>query len=325
MVLLIITPNIRSALDKLPETVREQLSLPAPELDTPISHTQLTALSRKLSSYSFEANGRSQTDPGNEIRSYTLNDLVRGTRVYVPPAPPRPELVYIYSPFSLETIYPLETPLLTLPKSTEYVALMSKLEAEAQSRKYKTLLNHRSANHQPSIFSPSDTGNVPHSSALFDADADADADPLTPSLAVNVLITILFTGFATYWALSNFRIPYYFTFSTSRPGDNYPGSISSQPFRVFLSMFLAAVVGVAEVVVYAAYWRKAGAAKEKEKKVVEKKVVIGEYKGELDRPAGDTSVSVGTMEEKVEIWGKGVNGGARRRLIERWKGEDDAQ
>lgn len=88
-------------------------------------------------------------------------------------------------------------------------------------------------------------------------------------------------------------------------------------------MFLAMLVGVAEVVVYAAYWRKAEAAKEKERKVVEKKVVIGEYKGGIDGTDDDRSVPVGTTAEKVEIWGKGVNGGARRRLRERWKERED--
>ena len=91
-------------------------------------------------------------------------------------------------------------------------------------------------------------------------------------------------------------------------------------------MFLALVVGVAEVVVYAAYWRKAEAAKAKERKVIEKKVVIGEYKGDIDGTDHDRSVPVGTTAEKVEIWGKGVNGGARRRLRERWKGgEEDSE
>ena len=195
---------------------------------------------------------------------------------------------------------------------------MARLEAQAQACKYNTLLNPQSSNPQPSIFSsPSDITSNPNGNTHFDS--DLDSDPLTPSLVINILVTVLFTGFATYWALSNFRIPYFFTFSASRTED-YPGSIESQPFRVFLSMFLAMVVGVAEVVVYAAYWRKAEAAKEKEKKVVEKKVVIGEYKGDNERDGGDGSVLVGTTGEKVEIWGKGVNGGARRRLKERWKG-----
>lgn len=88
-------------------------------------------------------------------------------------------------------------------------------------------------------------------------------------------------------------------------------------------MFLAMVVGVAEVVVYAAYWRKAEAAKEKERKVVEKKVVIGEYIGGIYGDDDGMAIPVGTTGEKVEIWGKGVNGGARRRLKERWKGAED--
>ncbi|KAL1959818.1 hypothetical protein VTO42DRAFT_963 [Malbranchea cinnamomea] len=307
MALLIITPIIRAALERLPESTRKQLSLPAPELNAPISHTQLITLSQNLASYSYGTSAEQGGHFDNVPQSYTLNDLVRGTKIYVPPPPPKPE----------------PTP--------EYVALMAKLDAEAQARKYSAMLDpqkHNPSAPKPSpIFaspSPSDMGSNTTPNSLLDSGVVVDDDPLTPSVAINILVSILFTGFATYWALSNFRIPHFLTFSSSRV-EHYPGSLSSQPFRVFLSMFLAIVVGVAEVVVYAAYLKKVAAAKEKEKKMVEKKTVIGEYTGDSHSSNTDGSVPVGGAEEKVEIWGKGVNGGARRRIKERWKARENSQ
>lgn len=84
-------------------------------------------------------------------------------------------------------------------------------------------------------------------------------------------------------------------------------------------MLAGLVVGVAEVVLYAAYLSKMGRAKKKEKRKVEKKTVIGELGAGLANKAVDLEpVKVGN-QEKEEIWGKGVNGGARRRVRERWK------
>lgn len=104
---------------------------------------------------------------------------------------------------------------------------------------------------------------------------------------------------------------------------HYPGAIASQPARVFVSLFVAIIVGVAEVVVYSAYLRKVDIAHKKEKAIVEKKVVIGVVEDNLgDHEVHEVPVSVG-QDEKEEIWGKGVNGGARRRLRERWRLNED--
>lgn len=77
------------------------------------------------------------------------------------------------------------------------------------------------------------------------------------------------------------------------------------------------MVGVAEVVIYAAYIRKMRTAKEKEGKIVERKkvgfTVDGVVEGEVKK------VDVG---EKDEIWGRGVNGGVRRRVREKWEDKE---
>lgn len=114
MVLLIITPTIVSALERLPESSREQLGLPAPQLNEPISHDQLITLSRKLSSCSFEDKGTSQTDAEDQTPSYTLNDLVRGTSVYIPPPAPKPEPVYTAPFLSNSSLYAYKRKVLKL-------------------------------------------------------------------------------------------------------------------------------------------------------------------------------------------------------------------
>ncbi|KLJ12334.1 hypothetical protein EMPG_12600 [Blastomyces silverae] len=311
MVLLRITPAIAAGLDSLPSSTRDELSLPTPPASAAISHIQLIALSRHLISNTPSADKSKHLPNGSTKRceSFTLNSLLKGTRVYVPPPPPKPE----------------PTP--------EYLALKASLLAAEEAKKYNALLNPTSA--FPSSTSPSriwglndhtTTNTYTYPKAKHDNknndDNDPD-DPLTPSLVLNILISILFTGFASYWALSNFRIPTFFTF-TSASSPSYPGAVSSQPARVFISMLVALLVGVAEVGVYVLYLKKVELATGRERTIVERKVVIGQV-GDVDGKAGDEGVvriGDGGKREKEEIWGRGINGGARRRVKERWKGRD---
>ncbi|KAK2779464.1 hypothetical protein FQN52_003765 [Onygenales sp. PD_12] len=297
MVLLTITPTIASALNSLPPSTRDELSLP-PTDTCAISHAQLIALSRHLISNqpltqqdNDATNGRSN-EP--EITKYTLNTLLRGTTLYRPPPPPKPE----------------PTP--------EYLALKASLTAAAEASKYAALLNPSTHSHSYSHTRPYlSLANSP--STITDADTDDD-DTLTPSVVLNILLSTLFTGFAVYWALSNFRIPSFITFTRATAPD-YPGAVASQPARVFLALIVALVVGVAEVGVYAAYLKKVEVARGREGRVVERKVVVGEVGGvgEDDERDGEGVVVVGG-EGKEEIWGKGINGGARRRVKEKWRG-----
>jgi hypothetical protein len=78
------------------------------------------------------------------------------------------------------------------------------------------------------------------------------------------------------------------------------------------------VVGVAEVTVYAGYLRKVKISQEKERAKREKKEFIGEYRGE---PIEKDSLSA--TAEKREIWGRGINGGMRRRVREKWEKEQE--
>ncbi|EEP81952.1 predicted protein [Uncinocarpus reesii 1704] len=124
MVLLVVTPLILAALESIPQHVRDELSLPAPKLDEAISHCQLIALSRKLSSVSYK-HRTSISEAGKfehgHVRDFSLNALLRGTKLYLPPQPPTPA------------------------PSPEYLALKARLEAEAQAKEYQSYL------HRPSV------------------------------------------------------------------------------------------------------------------------------------------------------------------------------
>lgn len=104
--------------------------------------------------------------------------------------------------------------------------------------------------------------------------------------------------------------------------------------RVLMSLATGIIVGIAEVGVYAGYLRKVGEAKMKERKKRERKVVVGEYMGDgkgVDARGLDVDVDIdlkGMSEkkqdiEKIEIWGRGVNGGMRRRVKEKWEKEQE--
>jgi hypothetical protein len=87
---------------------------------------------------------------------------------------------------------------------------------------------------------------------------------------------------------------------------------------VFISLAAAVVVGVAEVVIYAAYLRKVKIAREKEGRIVERKKVG--YA--VDKETGDMAKGI-EVGEKEEIWGRGVNGGVRRRVREKWEEKEE--
>ncbi|EFW16646.1 conserved hypothetical protein [Coccidioides posadasii str. Silveira] len=277
MVLLIITPAILSALESIPQSIRDDLSLPAPALNEAISHSQLITLSRKLSS--TDSKGLDSTTRHEPSRAYSLNCLLPGAKLRSPG-----------QRISCLPTSPIGVPVKSPPSP---------------------------------IFS--------HSSPTDEHPANTDDDALTPSLVLNILVSILFTGFATYWALTNFRTPQFlstiFSFSSSNSAyaHNYPGSVYSQPSRVFISLLAAVVVGIAEVGVYAAYLRKVDMAKKKEKRIVEKKTVIGEVGVGSRKKDVDAGPLQDEDREKEEIWGKGVNGGVRRRVRERWKEKQDLE
>ncbi|KAL4739777.1 endoplasmic reticulum-based factor for assembly of V-ATPase-domain-containing protein [Aspergillus similis] len=307
MVNLTTTSPILSALEAIPPSAREDLNLPVPEslaLGKPISHDQIIRISRYLK----ETQSSDNPDGGGGTSvDRSLDALLRGTKLYIPPPPPKPE----------------PTP--------EYLALKARLLAAAEADAYTRMLSPPTALNTDPLF---DTTNS-RLAALHDAHNDPSAedptyrDPLTPSLVLNIFLSVIITGFSVYWALTSFATPEMLVSrisSTWSPrtvsGQGSGGLGASEPVRVLLSLFAALGVGIAEVLIYAIYLGKIEVAREKEARRKEKKVVIGSE--EVGGRGGDQQSTEGTEiklngEDKEVIWGRGPNGGLRRRLREKWE------
>jgi hypothetical protein len=140
----------------------------------------------------------------------------------------------------------------------------------------------------------------------------------------NIFISVLVTGFSTYWALTKFTMPNIlariFSSATGPRTDIFSEEQAtggaSAAVKVLLSLFAALTVAIAESFLYVAYVGKIERAQAQERKFKERKTVIGEV---------HDSGQVGNTEEReeVEIWGKGVNGGVRRRVREKYEKEKE--
>ncbi|EAW11560.1 TMEM199/VMA12 family protein [Aspergillus clavatus NRRL 1] len=288
MVLLVTTARIISALEAIPPSSRKDLDLPTSLVaDTPISHDQLVRLSRYL-----------YTNALTSPQEASLNSLLRGTRIYVPPPPKKPE------------------------PSPEYLALKARLLAAAEADAY-----HRMTTSAPSPQGPSPifSSSTPTLSSIHDsssAAAGGGEDPLTPSLVLNIFLSVLITGFSVYWALTSFRTPDLLVSSVSSVWRSGSGSSSartagvSEPVKVLVSLLTALVVGVAEVLIYAIYLQKVERARAREARIKERKEVIGRDEVQRRNDGQDVQMVGG---DKEEIWGRGANGGVRRRVREKWE------
>ncbi|KAL5360306.1 endoplasmic reticulum-based factor for assembly of V-ATPase-domain-containing protein [Aspergillus floccosus] len=297
MVRLITTPRILAAFDAIPSDRRSHLDLPdSLSLDAPISHAQLIRLARYVRTES--------TSPSLPREDCSLNALLRGTKLYIPPPPPKPA----------------PTP--------EYLASKARLLAAAEADAYRRMTNPTPLI-GPSGPSPIFATHAP--TPTDDSDADAGPETLTPSLVLNIFLSVLITGFSVYWALTSFPTPEQLTTAVAslwsggrgvnRPSSSRTGAGTSEAVRVLLSLFAALGVGVAEVLIYAIYWHKAGEARKRERKMRERKEVVGSEVLSGRQQRGD---EVTAATEKEEIWGRGPNGGLRRRVRERWE-EDQTQ
>jgi hypothetical protein len=134
----------------------------------------------------------------------------------------------------------------------------------------------------------------------IDEEAEQTEDNIPVSLPFNILVSVLCCGGAVF----------YMTRYWNNAG-----------LRVLLSLGVAVLVGVAEVVVYSGYLRKVNESKRAERAKLERKEVVSlsleDEKAVLDfRATG--------IGEKQEIWGRGVNGGMRRRVRENWEKEQES-
>ncbi|KAJ5095615.1 hypothetical protein NUU61_004971 [Penicillium alfredii] len=285
MVLLVTTDGILAALEAVPASRRDELELPASlELHGPITHESLLRLSRHLQ------NNTEYTDTNLTPGSPTvLASLLRGTTVYVPPPPKKPE------------------------PSPEYLASKARLLALSEQAAYQRLLNP--------TYTPTPDHADPHTFSSTEGEIVSE-ETLTPSLVLNIFLSVIITGFSVYWALTTFATPGIIaeTFaawtglqteeSRARASAGQQGQGASEAVRVLLSLFAALAVAIAEAFLYGAYLGKVEKARVKERKIQERKTVVGTVESE-----GQVELA----DQKEEIWGKGVNGGMRRRVREKWE------
>ncbi|KAF5857966.1 hypothetical protein ETB97_005033 [Aspergillus alliaceus] len=294
MVQLITTTRILSALEAIPPNHRTDLNLPNnPSVNTPITHDQLIRLSR------YFRNNDEKPTPNR-----TLNYLLTGTKLYIPPPPKKPE------------------------PSPEYLALKARLLAAYETDTYNQMTAPPATKNSPS---PIFASNTPTVSSLHDPSAhDPEADTLTPGLVLNIFLSVVITGFSVYWALASFATPEVLTERVSSVWNGRStgggGDGVSEAVKVLVAFGAAAGVGVAEVAIYAIYLGKVDRARRKERGVKERKVVVGEVLGAQKEEVKEVGNNVTRTDgEKEEIWGRGPNGGLRRRVRERWEEEKEKE
>ncbi|TLD33603.1 hypothetical protein PspLS_01019 [Pyricularia sp. CBS 133598] len=290
MVLLTITPQISDAIQAWKaahpdDPVRcddGEPNLDGAEVGKPITHAQVIDLRNKLKEKGYT--------------EYTLEKLLVGSRVYLPPPPPKPEPVssprFRLVPRDSEYCSKQQRP---YPQSDEYKALMARLRREEEERAYERMINPPAPTETFSQQFPSARSfaavNQPHSKA----DLGHDAEDVTYNdvhrqlmLLLNFLVSIVGVG-ATLWVLARWW---------------------STPARLFLTMGGSLVVGVAEVGVYYFYvWHLTDASKKdktfkEQKEVVQTWVVEGQSATE-PATVGDSKGRANPLSEDI--------GGARRR------------
>lgn len=193
MVLLTMTPAVVAAVKRCQEVAEEELeqlqlgsepSLATPEVGNPISHGQLIDISKLL-----KARNKLQEDEAEDQKtSYRLNDLLRGSKIHVPPPTPKPG------------------------QSSEYKALMARLRAEEEARAYERMLNpprapetftqRFPASPHAHIFStPSDIAKQEEDEVTY-ADVNRQV-----ALIINVLLSIIACSVAIWIAARHWTTP----------------------------------------------------------------------------------------------------------------------
>ncbi|KAL4799772.1 endoplasmic reticulum-based factor for assembly of V-ATPase-domain-containing protein [Aspergillus venezuelensis] len=332
MVNLTITSPLLSAIEAIPSTRRKDLNLDLPDTESlslgkPIPHELIISIARyfrEQPNHTFDSQNV-DGDEGETVKiDRSLNALLRGTKLYIPPPPPKPE------------------------PSPEYLAHKARLLAAYEEDAYTRMLHNPTSTHTSSTKPSSSPSNPFDSNAsklasLHDRHPSLEdpsyKDPLTPSLVLNIFLSVLITGFAVYWALSSFSTPEFLTSGVVRSWSSFSSSSAaieaagrgrgtvlggglgvSEPVRVLLSLFAAIGVGVVEVAIYAIYLGKIEDARGREKKIKEKKIIVGPVAGgDGDKCVVKIDENKETDKEKEVIWGRGPNGGLRRRVREKWE------
>lgn len=103
MVLLTMTPALVAALEEcknlslIDQIVSAKPSLEEPRDGNPVAHDQVISISRLLKAHY----GNASVEESERV-SYHINDLLRGSKIYVEPPKPKPEPVGQLTSFVLE-------------------------------------------------------------------------------------------------------------------------------------------------------------------------------------------------------------------------------
>ncbi|KAL2761001.1 hypothetical protein ACRALDRAFT_2088241, partial [Sodiomyces alcalophilus JCM 7366] len=222
--------NSESSPQVQPDTPDSEPSLLDPEVGKPITHSQIIHLWKQL-----------RAVEGYEC---SLETLLRGSQVYIPPPPPKPE------------------------PSEEYKALMARLRRDEEERSYQRMVRQQPQQHPSSRMDAfaRQFPNAPLTRTQAYAEvnrpttkADEGDDDVTYAevhrqlmLLLNFLVSIMGVA-ATIWVAGRWW--------------------RTTP-RLLITLAGAIVVAVAEVVVYNGYLRKKEKAKLEQKKMKEEREVV---------------------------------------------------
>ncbi|PSN64381.1 hypothetical protein BS50DRAFT_636572 [Corynespora cassiicola Philippines] len=243
MVLLTMTPAAVRALTKAAQLAPDDLEklqlsadplLAEPKAGNAVSHGQLIGLSKLLKKHASEV-AKAEAETDGEPLDCTLESLLRGSQIYIPPPPPKKE------PASQSLAY--ATP--------EFKALMARLRAEEEAKAYERMINP-----PPAVETFSQRFPTPQFSIGADNPEDDDVSfeevHRQIILIINVLVSIVACGIFIWVAARHWTV----------------GK------RLGLSMGGSGAIAIAEVVVYSGYVRRVREAKQLEKKKPEIKEIV---------------------------------------------------
>ncbi|CCC05354.1 hypothetical protein SMACR_08722 [Sordaria macrospora] len=255
MVLLTVTPSILEALQRVEDAPSKlqrdgEPLLSDVDIGAPISHGQIVDLWNLLKA--------------DDHKEYNLEILLRGSSVYMPPPPLKPE------------------------PSDEYKALMARLRRDEEERAYERMINPVQPMETFSQMFPSSTGmarsfaeaNRPtRKEDMGDDDVTYDEVHRQLMLIFNFMVTILGVA-ATLWILARWW---------------------STPARIFLTMGGSIIAGIAEVALYSGYVWHLGQAKKKDKTFKEVKEVVQTWVvGSEEKEAADKPIAIEGKESTAE-------------------------
>ncbi|KAM0249530.1 hypothetical protein ACHAQJ_008997 [Trichoderma viride] len=239
-------PSDNASQDQIKDAAASSSTEPA--IGNPISHDDIISLYKRLSAIESLA------------LKYSLEQLLQGSQVYIPPPPPKPE------------------------PSKEFKALMARLRREEDARSYERMIN-------PPLPYENFHSRFPNAAQAFaEANRPSKAEDLGDDqvtyndvqrqvmLIINFLVSI--AGVAvTLWIAGRWW------------------SLSS---RIFLALGGSIVVAIAEVAVYSSYMWRMGEAKSKQVAVKEIKEVVQTWVVGQEGDGDHESVLLQSKDEEDE-------------------------